>query len=71
LRFITPLADRLLSMVVPAMSAGACCPPDPYQVACGPCYKNRLTEHQSQKTCTYTCACKVHCGGCSNYTTCV
>lgn len=68
---LASLADRLLSMVVPRVTAGACCPPDPTQVACGPCYKNRLTEHQSQKTCSYTCACKVLCGACTTYATCV
>lgn len=71
MHFISPIADRMLSVVVPRVTAGACCPPDPHQVACGPCYVNRLTRHQTQRTCSYTCACKVVCGGCSTYATCV
>jgi signal peptidase I len=31
MRLVTTVADRLLSAVVPRATAGACCPPDPWE----------------------------------------
>ena len=66
MRFITPIADRLVSAVVPRVTAGACCPPDPYTVTCTACARNYAHVWQKTvKTCSYNCACQVFCGGCN------
>lgn len=67
MRLIAPIADRLLSAVVPRVTAGACCPPDTQQVACDGC--GRTSQHlwmRAWKTCSYNCACKLMCGPCVN-----
>jgi hypothetical protein len=61
MRIITRMSDRLLGLVVPEITAGACCPPDPWQQEC---YCRNHTVYV--KNCSYTCACAVHCGGCTN-----
>jgi hypothetical protein len=61
MRLVTTVADRLLSVVVPRVTAGACCPPDPWVQEC---YCSNHTIYV--KTCSYTCACIAHCGGCRN-----
>jgi hypothetical protein len=69
MRFVGPVADRLLNAVLPRMTAAAGCAPDPYRVACGACSYNKEAKmwYQEQKTCSYTGACVVHCGGCTVY----
>ena len=61
MRLITRISDRLVGMVVPEITAGACCPPDTYQQEC---YCRNLTIYA--KYCSYNCACKVFCGACTN-----
>lgn len=68
MRLIAPIADRLLSIVVPRITAGACCPADTHKVACNGCARN--SQHiwlQQFKSCSYTCACKLICGACTEY----
>jgi len=61
MRMIARMSDLLLGLVVPEITAGACCPPDPWQQEC---YCRNHTIYV--KTCSYNCACAVHCGSCSN-----
>jgi hypothetical protein len=71
LRFIAPIADRILSAIVPRATAGACCPPDPYLVACTGCYRGYSHQYVYEaKTCSYNCACQVSCGGCNTLVPC-
>lgn len=61
MRLINRMADRLLTAVVPAISAGACC--SKYKQSFGrecSCNDGRLIE----QTCTYGCHCAVTCGPC-------
>jgi hypothetical protein len=61
MRMITRMSDRLLRLVVPEITAGACCPPDPWQQECS------CTNHTIRaKSCSYNCGCKVFCGSCYN-----
>ena len=50
------VADRLVGLVVPATTVGACCPPDPYEVYCF------CALHKPYyKTCQSDCACRDSC----------
>jgi hypothetical protein len=60
MRMITKLADRMLSAVVPEITAGACCPDTYVYVSCA-CKKNV----QYQKLCHPNCTCtELLCSGC-------
>ena len=63
MRFVASIADRMLAMVVPRATAGACCPPDPWKQSCG-CHSSTHTIWV--KNCSYNCACQVFCGTCYN-----
>jgi hypothetical protein len=53
------LADRLVNLVAPKATAGACIPPDPYTASCG-CKSSRIYA----KSCSNNCAGTVFCGSC-------
>jgi hypothetical protein len=59
MRFVTSLADRVISAVVPGITAGACCPPDNYREECY-CRGSVVWA----KNCSTNCACKAVCGAC-------
>jgi hypothetical protein len=64
MRFIAPIADRMLSLVAPKVSAAALinCGPG-YAVACGPCVDRY--NIQSIKTCQYEgTKCQLQCTAC-------
>jgi hypothetical protein len=61
MRLIAPLADRMLSRVVPRVTAAGCCSPDNHLVYCF-CSGGRKYE----KACHYECDCSYVCGGCVN-----
>jgi hypothetical protein len=62
MRMITKLADRMLSTVVPEITAGACCPDTYVYVQCGCSSKTKLTY---QKLCHPNCTCtELLCSGC-------
>jgi len=62
-RIIATLADRLLGLMVPTVTAGACCPHDPWVQECS-CHES--TETVWAKNCQYNCACQPVCGACYN-----
>jgi hypothetical protein len=67
MRTIGTLADRMLSMVVPKIKAGACCPPDTTQQFCY-CQPYHSIDHANfYRSCSYNCACQLVCGGCNTY----
>jgi hypothetical protein len=58
---IGTLGDRLVSLVVPKVSAGACYPPDPWTELCScPAPYKKGTW----RNCSYNCAGVAHCGAC-------
>lgn len=59
MHIINRMADRLLSAVLPEITAGACCPKDT-QISF--CYCRH--GHPWYRYCSYNCACQVICGGC-------
>ena len=59
MRLINSLADRVLGVVAPKTTAGACIPPDPYTRYCS------CTSHTVKvKNCNNNCAGVVFCGSC-------
>jgi hypothetical protein len=69
MRFITPLADRMINLVVPKVdaAAGIRCPPG-YVAACGSCdqiHGNPPIYRQLVKNCSYNGSrCTLTCGAC-------
>jgi hypothetical protein len=63
LRMVAKMADRLLSVVVPTVTAGACCPHDPYVQECR-CHS--ATKSVWVKSCSLNCACQPVCSACYN-----
>ncbi len=62
MRMITRMADRLLSTVVPEITAGACCPQHGQQVI-NPCYCSG--GHVYEQTCYVDCGChRSNCTAC-------
>jgi len=61
MRMIERMSDRLLGLMVPEITAGACCPPDPWQQECY-CRSHAIYA----KSCSYNCGCKTFCGSCYN-----
>jgi hypothetical protein len=61
MKAINAMADRLLSAVVPRITAGACCPPDTTFQLCY-CY---YPGYGLYRYCSYNCACQITCGGCN------
>jgi hypothetical protein len=61
MQVINRMADRLLSAVVPKITAGACCPKD---TTLQFCYCVALLYAQ-YRYCSYNCSCQVVCGGCN------
>jgi hypothetical protein len=59
MRLIAPLADRLLTLAVPKVTAAGCCSPDNGLVKCY-CSGGKLY----QKACHYECNCVYMCDGC-------
>ncbi len=60
MRIIRTMADRMLSAVVPTVTAAAiCCQPDPQVYECY-CHNGVLYL----KTCTPRCNCTLSCGPC-------
>lgn len=67
MRILTEMVDRMLSAVVPEITAGACCSMNGqhYKSFCScPCGK-----YQRQKNCIIDCACHGICGACYNTST--
>ena len=61
MRFVNSLADRLLGVVAPKATAGACVPPDPWTQYCS------CTSHVVRvKNCSYDCKGTAVCGTCYN-----
>ncbi len=65
MRVLARIADRMLSVVVPQASAGACCPPDGQEIIC---YCSGC--HTYLKYCHYNCACQYECGACNKANVC-
>jgi len=68
---LTSMADRVLSLVVPRASAGACCQNNPGWVFC---YCNRRNPREPNlryaKYCQYNCSCQQVCGPCQYVSAC-
>lgn len=64
MKVIGKLADRLLSAVVPEISAGACCTESGqvYYVNCNECDGNGIGL---EKKCVVNCYCQGVCGACN------
>jgi hypothetical protein len=61
MRLINSLADRVLGVVVPKTTAGACVPPDSWTQYCS------CTSHVVKtKQCHYGCTGNPVCGSCTN-----
>jgi len=63
MQIINRMADRLLSAVVPSITAGACCPQDTTLQFCY-CVGN-LGRAAAYRYCSYNCSCQLICGGCN------
>lgn len=61
MRLMNLVADRLLSAVVPRITAGACCAGDPFWKTCF--CEDGVWFH---KSCHYNCSCGVVCGDCTD-----
>jgi hypothetical protein len=58
MRLLDVAADRLVGLLVPKTTAGACeCRPEPWTQCCGP-------HIALSQVCQYDCNCKIYCGGC-------
>ena len=62
MRAISKIADRLLSAVVPKITAGACCPKDTTRQFCY--YHPAGSGIPWYRYCSYNCACQLVCGAC-------
>jgi len=61
MRLLDSVADRLVSVVVPKTTAGACeCRPEPYTDVCSGCHERTYYSRR----CQYDCNCKIVCGPC-------
>ncbi len=62
---ISSIADRMLAIFVPRVTAAAGCTGS-FQQACGQCLEDGHTGvwHQSQQACVYLPNCTVKCGAC-------
>ena len=60
MRLINSLADRVLGVVAPKMTAGACVPPDSWTQSCG-CKSYFIYS----KPCHYGCTGNAVCGTCT------
>jgi len=60
MRAISKIADRLVSVVVPKITAGACCPKDTTLQFCY-CHFGYQAYY---RYCSYNCACQLVCGSC-------
>jgi hypothetical protein len=63
MRIINGWADRLLSVVVPKITAGACCPPD---TTIQFCYCVSHEGYAYGRYCSYNCACQISCSTCGD-----
>lgn len=64
MRMITKIADRLLSTVVPEITAGACCSLNGTKYVNLKCVRNGVGARQN---CTIDCTCHAICGGWIDY----
>jgi hypothetical protein len=61
MRLLDVAADRLVSLLAPKTTAGACaCDPAPYTQVCSGCHER--TKYT--RNCSYDCNCKVYCSPC-------
>ena len=64
MRFLGVAADRLLGLVLPGLTAGACCTSAGHTLVenCGTCAGNGIGLG---KKCVVTCICTLSCGACT------